>query len=132
MGNARDVSTTVLKAVELLRAVARSKQGASLTELTAMTGLQKTVCHRLLRTLQQEALVERSSSNGSYRIGCGLIELAGSALGQNALRIQAARHLRDLARATGDVAMLFVPYGSHAMCIDRIDGDYPVKAPGVE
>lgn len=128
----KEVSLTVIKATGILWIIGRAGRDLEFVEIVRESKLPKTVCYRLLHTLESERLVERNPDNGRFRIGPGLIELAGSAIGRNALRNQASRKLAELARITGDAVLLFIPYGRHAMCIDRFDGDCPVKPAGVE
>ncbi|MDB5376916.1 MAG: transcriptional regulator, IclR family [Rubritepida sp.] len=128
--NGMDGSLTVQKAISLLHLIRMAKLDPALADLAVASGMPKTVCHRLLRTLQEARFIERIG--GRYRIGLGLVEVAGAALGRNELRQHASRRLAELARRTGDAVMLFAPYGMQALCIDRADGDFPIKAAGVE
>ncbi len=128
----KDLSLTVIKATALLRIIGRAGRDLDFGDIVRASAMPKTVCYRLLHTLESEGLVERDADSGRFRIGPGLVELAGSAIGRNALRNQANRKLAELARITGDAVLLFIPYGRHAMCIDRFDGDCPVKPAGVE
>jgi predicted ArsR family transcriptional regulator len=53
---------SVDRAVALLLALAEFSQGASLSELSAVTGLHKSTARRLLVTLSAKALVRRTTT----------------------------------------------------------------------
>lgn len=89
--------------------------------------MPRTVCIRLLRTLELEGLVERDSETGRYRLGLELFRLGSAALHRTDLRSAAARPMAALARATGDVVCLMVESDLQSLCIERVDGDYPIR-----
>jgi ribose transport system substrate-binding protein len=55
----------VSRACRILRAFQDDRQALSLTEVATSTGLERTVCFRLLRTLEEQALLRRSD-RGKY------------------------------------------------------------------
>lgn len=127
-----DYSQTVRRAIHLLNLIHANDGAMDFAMIHGASGLGRSVCYRLLATLQYEGMIARHPETGRYVVGPKVIELAGSALGHNALRVKANPILRELARKTGDAVLLFIPYGSYAMCVDRMDGDAPVRAAGVD
>lgn len=103
-----------------------------LADLVERSGMSKTVCFRLLSTLESEDMVRRDETGGGYLPGLRLIELAGRALAGNSLRSLAAPVMDEVARLTGDSVILFVPSKSAAMCIERRDGNAPIRPAGVD
>jgi DNA-binding IclR family transcriptional regulator len=80
---------SVDRAVALLRAVAAaSEAGGTVTALAATCGLNRATAWRILMTLEAHGMVVSDRQTGRYRIGFGIVELAGSA-GVDAL-VQAA------------------------------------------
>ena len=127
-----DLSSTVQKAIGLLTDVARSEGPVRLADLVQRSGLSKTVCFRLLATLESEDMVRRDEAGGGYMPGLRLVELAGRALAGNSWRSLAAPVMDEVARLTGDSVILFVPSKSAAMCIERRDGNAPIRPAGVD
>lgn len=127
-----DLSTTVQKAIGLLAEIGRAEGPLRLVDLVERSGLSKTVCYRLLATLESEGMVRRESAGGAYLPGLLLIELAGRSLAGNTLRSLAAPVMDEIARLTGDSVILFVPSSLAAMCIERRDGDAPIRPAGVD
>jgi DNA-binding IclR family transcriptional regulator len=127
-----ELSLTVQKAIGLLTEVGRSKTPMRLVDLVESSGLSKTVCFRLLATLESEGMLRRDVAGGAYMPGLRLIELAGRSLAGNTLRSLAAPVMDEVARMTGDSVILFVPSKLAAMCIERRDGNAPVRPAGVD
>lgn len=127
-----DLSLTVKKAIGLLTEVGRAKVPVRLVDIVEWSGLSKTVCFRLLATLESEGMLRREEVGGGYMPGLRLIELAGRSLTGNTLRSLAAPVMDEIARLTGDSVILFVPSRLAAMCIERRDGNAPVRPAGVD
>lgn len=125
----KDVSHSIVKAAGILREVGASKEGRALMEVVAATGLSTTVCFRMLATLERERFVEKDAT-GRYTLGLGLIGLARLSLQQQVIGQLTARMMADAARELNDVALLMVPDGDRALCIDRKEGDTPIITSG--
>jgi len=126
----KDTSHSIVKAAGILRELGASKNGRTLMEVVAATGLSTTVCFRMLSTLERERLVEKDAGTGAYRLGVGLIALARLSLQQQAINQLTARMMVEAARELQDVALLMVPDGDRALCIDRVEGDAPIITSG--
>ena len=99
---------SVERAAALLRAVAvATGQDATATALAEAVGLNRTTTWRILTTLEQQHLVARDETAGTYSLGVGLAELAGRA-GEAALARAARVVLQELAVRTGGTAALAV------------------------
>lgn len=127
-----DVSLTVQKAMGLLAEIGYSEQPLRLADLVVRSELSKTVCFRLVATLEGEGMLMRDQSGAGYSLGLKFIELAGRSLAGNKLRSRAVPVMDEIARRTGDSVLLFVPTKLVAMCIERRDGDAPVRPSGVD
>lgn len=125
-----DYNLSVQKAVLLLRLVGESKDGFTLSELAARSGMALTICHRLVATLEFEGFIEKSRQNGKLRLGAGLIGLAGKALQSNSVREVILEALGIVVAETGDSGLLMVPDRGEALCVARIEGDNPTNVVG--
>ncbi|PZR01698.1 MAG: IclR family transcriptional regulator [Archangium gephyra] len=85
------------RAMEVLRVLARRPQGATALELAAVTGLDRTTVHRLLRTLSGAAMVEARGS--SYVLGPACTLLGAGRLHASRLRDTALPFAVDIQRA---------------------------------
>lgn len=126
----KDVSLSIVKAASILRTVGDSKDGRTLTEIVLVTRLSTTVCHRMLATLEKEGFVDRDAPSGRYRLGFGLVALARKTLHQQLIGVLTAKMMVEAARTWNDVALLMVPDGDRALCVDRKEGDAPIISLG--
>jgi DNA-binding IclR family transcriptional regulator len=100
---------SIERAFELLQALA--VESAGLTELATRVDLPKSTVARMLGTLEGIGAVVRDDDDRTYRIGMGLVELAGAVDASAALATLVRPHLTDLADRTGEAAGFSVPTG---------------------
>lgn len=108
--------------LELLAELGESR----VTDLAAHLDTHKSTASRLLATLAAHGLVEQDPDTATFRLGQGLVRLAGSVqhafdLGSTARPI-AAR----LARQVRETVNLVVLDGTHTVCIDQVLGSASV------
>ena len=120
---------SVERAAAVVQAIAHAgKSGSRLTDLAVATGLSKTTVHRLLGTLTSLGWVEVDESSSAYVLGLPLVGIGMAASDRHGFTSLAAPHLNRLAELTGDTVYLTVRAGSHAVCVDRLVGTYPIRA----
>ena len=100
---------SIERAFELLQALA--VEPAGLTELSLRVALPKSTVARMLGTLEGIGAVARDDDDRTYRIGMGLVELAGAVDASAALATLVRPHLTDLADRSGEAAGFSVPTG---------------------
>ena len=98
----------------------RALGSARVSELQRDSGLPRTTVHRLLRQLEQEGAVDRTS--GRWRLGPTMVELGAAVPAEPRLRSVARRPLMDLARATHAMVGLSVEMAGEGMVIDVLPG----------
>lgn len=83
------------------------------TPLSAQLGLHKSTVSRsrLLSALQHEGFVEQNPDAGKYRLGVGLVNLAGADLSHMDLRRAAQPYLTCLAALTQETGSISVLQG---------------------
>jgi len=129
-GTSRAIQGTqsVSRAISLLRAVARyNENGARLSSLARNVGLHAVTARRLLSVLVVEGLVSFDPQKKIYKIGIALYHI-GSAAKQFEIREQFRSILEKIADETEDTVFLFIRRGNDAICIDRIEGRFPIRA----
>lgn len=112
---------TLDRGVHVLRAVGARPQGATVAEVSADTGLDRAVVHRLLSTLGDAGFVTRDDASRRFRLGVALIELGGQAAGQLALCQAGQPALRLLTDGTRESSCLAVRDGLDAVVIDHCE-----------
>jgi IclR family transcriptional regulator, acetate operon repressor len=122
MSNASGSSVqSVARALSVLEELAGG--GAlGVTELGRRLGVHKATASRLLSTLADHGLVQRDGGSEKYRLGLGLIHLAGAAMAGLDLVRQARPILEELAEHTRETVNLGVLDGDGVVYIDQITG----------
>ena len=105
----------------------RQRQGARLADVSAATGLSRSTAHRLLTTLVGLGLAEQDHASGCYFPGLVLLGLGAAAANRHSLAELAAPFAQELADRTGDTVYVAVRSGNMAVCVDRIEGAFPIK-----
>jgi DNA-binding IclR family transcriptional regulator len=105
---------TLDNGLRVLKEVAASPDGVTMTELARATGLHRTVAYRLLLTLGQHCMVTQDD-NGRFRIGVGVLELSAALRGD--LQSAARPQMQLLADSTGATVHLTVLDGQDAIGI---------------
>jgi IclR family acetate operon transcriptional repressor len=102
-------------------------------EIARELGMTPSTVHRLLAQLEDEGLV-RSLPEGRYELGLEFLRLAWLASGAGSLRELALPHLRALAAAAGETAILasYDPARLEACVVATVESDQPVRfVPGL-
>jgi IclR family acetate operon transcriptional repressor len=121
-GSSNGQVQSVARAAGLLELLAEESGDLGVTELGRRLGVHKATASRLLSTLAEHGLVERHPATDKYRLGFGLIHLAGVAMAGLDLVQQARPILEDLAEKTSETVNLAVLDGDRVMHIDQIAG----------
>jgi len=112
---------SVDRALRILEILARSGE-SGVTELAAALEVHKSTAFRLVATLEQHRLVEQVEGRGKYRLGVGLLRLAGATSARLDV-VQEARPLcKQLAAATGETVNLATLSGNSALYLDQVAG----------
>lgn len=102
-------------------------RGCPLSELAEQSGVPHPSAHRILKQLIAERLVVHDAETHRYRLGPLAFELglAGSTL--HDIRDLCEPAMAALARDTEDTAYLVVRSGFEAVCLHRLEGDFPIR-----
>jgi len=107
------------RAIAVLRAFTVETPELGVTEVGRRVGLHKSTAFRLLSALAAEGLVSQDPETGRYRLGVGLIELAGRVLVHIDLRQVARRHMRPLAEKVGETVNLAILDGTQVLNLEQ-------------
>lgn len=92
------------------------------TALAAELGVHKSTASRLVATLESRGLVEQVEDRGKYRLGSGVLRLAGATTARLDLVQEARPICRRLAAETNETVNVVVRSGDAALYIDQISG----------
>lgn len=119
---------SLTRALSLLRHLAASSDGMSLTELSEAAGLPPSTTHRLLTTLEAERFVRPEPQGGVWRVGVAAFYV-GSAFARSRDKLSITRpYLRRLMEMSGETANLFVESEGEAICIGQIESRHAMRA----
>jgi DNA-binding IclR family transcriptional regulator len=116
------------RAMQVLDVVGESANtGARLSDVMRVTGLGRATTHRFLKALVGQGLIEIDPDSGLYFLGMKLLVLSGAASNRFGLARRAAPALQRLAERTGDTIYLSIKIGDSAVCLDRVEGAFPIR-----
>ncbi len=118
---------SVSRALRSLEMIAEAGE-LGVTDLGRRLGVHKATASRLASALAERGLVERDPVTDKYRLGFGLIRLAGAAMAGLDLVSTARPILEDLADRTGETVNLGVLSGDGVVYIDQITSTRSVVA----
>src|SRR5688500_18561660 len=112
---------SVDRALGILEVLARTGE-SGVTELSIELGVHKSTAFRLVATLEAHRLVEQTSDRGRYRLGMGILRLAGATTARLDLVQEARPIARQLAADTGETVNIAVLAESSALYLDQVAG----------
>lgn len=118
---------SVDRALTILETLARSGE-AGVTDLAAALEVHKSTAFRLVATLESHGLVEQIDGRGKYRLGIGLLRLAGATTARLDV-VQEARPIsRKLAADTGETVNVSVLADRSALYLDQVAGSSALQS----
>jgi DNA-binding IclR family transcriptional regulator len=112
---------SVDRALGILEVLARTGE-SGVTEIALELGVHKSTAFRLVATLEAHRLVEQTTDRGRYRLGMGILRLAGATTARLDLVQEARPIARQLAADTGETVNIAVLAESSALYLDQVAG----------
>lgn len=113
---------SIQKAVRVLEAFTKERPERSVTEISIQLGWHKAVVHKILITLEHGRLVQRDPSTRRYRLGPGIMQLAGVFQSEEPLLREGVPLLKELSRRTGHTAALAILDGLNVLYVAAVEG----------
>lgn len=110
---------------DVLELLADHPEGMTITEISKRLRLPISSGHNLLQRMVASE-VTTVSEDLRYSLGPRAVRLGIRIVDRLEVRAAARRHLRDLARSTGEDIYLAVPLGRRVTYVDRVVGSRPV------
>ncbi|KQP19407.1 IclR family transcriptional regulator [Pseudorhodoferax sp. Leaf267] len=119
---------SIQRVVRILRELgARNREGVRLSDLVQSLKLEQPTVHRMLRSLVAESIATQDPATKRYFLGQAVYELGLAAGHRFGLKSLCEPILSSLSTRTKDTAFLAVRSGDDSVCLDRREGDSPVK-----
>lgn len=112
---------SVDRALRILDVLARLGE-AGVTEIAGELGVHKSTAFRLVATLEAHDLVQQTEDRGKYRLGMGLVRLAGSSAARLDVVQEARPVCRRLAAECGETVNIAVLAERAALYVDQVAG----------
>ncbi|MGH3656785.1 MAG: IclR family transcriptional regulator [Micromonosporaceae bacterium] len=112
---------SVDRAVTVLEILAREGE-AGVTEIAKEIGVHKSTAFRLVAALEARDLVEQNAERGKYRLGVGIVRLAGATAARLDLVQESRPVCRALATETGETVNIVVVSDRAALYLDQVAG----------
>lgn len=120
-------ASVIVNAIAVLRSFTADEPLLGVTEIANRVGLHKSTVSRILATFEQEGLVERDADTRRFRLGLGLIAVAGPLLAELEERRVAYPVLRELTERTGETSALMMWEGNESICVEQIASRHQIK-----
>lgn len=121
---------TIQRAGTILRCFIESDSELGVNFISRKIGIHKSTVSRLLSALRREGFVEQNPETGKWRLGIGLLSLAGVVLERMDLRKAAQIPLRDLVEETQETINVTVLDNNECVNIESIHSPKPIQYAG--
>jgi DNA-binding IclR family transcriptional regulator len=122
MTGARPVSSTALKALQVLEAVAATPGPALLGDVARTAGTDKSTTYRMLATLVAAGYVHQDLHSRRYSLSYRVVSLSRNLLAENEVFQVTRATLEALASQTGEATDLSVIDGHESVLVQRVKG----------
>lgn len=112
---------SVERAVAILEILARSGE-SGVTDIAHELAVHKSTAFRLVATLELGGLVEQTGDRGKYRLGVGILRLAGATTARLDVVQESRPVCRKLAADTGETVNIAVLSDRSALYLDQVAG----------
>ncbi|UBM08483.1 IclR family transcriptional regulator [Cupriavidus metallidurans] len=120
---------TIQRAAFILRLLsAHNRTGMRLADIYRDAMLERSTAHRILQGLVTEQLVTQHPASKRYYLGSSIYEMGLAAAPRFQLRDVCHPHIKALAEKTEDTVFLTVRSGFNGICVDRLEGSFPIRA----
>ena len=118
---------SVDRALTILGILARLGE-AGVTEIAGELGVHKSTAFRLVATLERHGMVEQNEERGKYRLGVGVLRLAGATTARLDVVQEARPICRKLAADSGETVNIAVLSDRSALYLDQVAGQSALQS----
>lgn len=121
MSNSASPVQSVDRAIRVLEILADDGE-SGVTDIAAILDVHKSTAFRLIAALESRGLVEQNSDRGKYRLGAGILRLAGATTARLDVVQEVRPFARILAADLGETVNVAVLNAGAALYLDQIAG----------
>ncbi|MGB7448471.1 MAG: IclR family transcriptional regulator [Ornithinimicrobium sp.] len=118
---------SVDRALSVLTILARAGE-AGVSDIARELGVHKSTVFRLVATLEAHDMVEQHADRGKYRLGVGVLRLAGATSARLDVVQEARPIARELAAASGETVNLAILAETSALYVDQVAASSSLQA----
>jgi DNA-binding IclR family transcriptional regulator len=118
---------SVDRALTIMAILARLGE-AGVTEIAAELKVHKSTAFRLVATLESHGMVEQNEERGKYRLGVGVLRLAGATTARLDVVQEARPICRKLAADSGETVNVAVLSDRSALYLDQVAGQSALQS----
>jgi DNA-binding IclR family transcriptional regulator len=112
---------TLRKALAILDAFAAAETPLTVAEVAIRAGVTRPTAHRLVQTLIADGYLTQNPRDGRISPGYSVLQLAGSLLDTNQLRVESLPHLEALAHKIGERANLGILHRNQLLYLAGVE-----------
>ncbi len=117
----------VIRAIDVIELMAASERDLSLSEIMQAVNIPKQSLLRILRTLCDRGILDRTGRRGIYRLGMKLLYLGNRLQDKIQLRSVALPFMKELAMETGKTVELTTLDRDQLILIEQVEGTEGVR-----
>ncbi len=118
----------ITRAVSVMRALAESPEGLTLSETAAQAGLAASTAHRILTTLESERFVRFDATTGAWHVGVSAFTVGAAFSRTRDVIVLARPYMRRLMESTGETANIFLESGGELVCMGQVESRHAMRA----
>jgi IclR family transcriptional regulator, KDG regulon repressor len=122
------MNNTLVKGLQLLEVLARSKNPQGVSDLADSLSLGKSNVHRLLQALVELGYVKKDEATAQYQVSLKLWELGAAVEAGLSIKAAASEAMNRLLARTRETVHLSVLDGEQVVYVDKLDSPEPVRA----
>jgi DNA-binding IclR family transcriptional regulator len=111
---------SVERAARILKALGTGAPRLGVTEIADRLGIAKATVYGLVRTLEQQELVEQDAETGKYRLGPAMLQLGNAFLEHHELRSRSLLWADSLASRVGEAVRVGVLHGRTVLIVHHV------------
>ena len=112
---------SLARGLKILDILGQAQDGASITELAEILGVDKGSASRLVATLVNFGYAEKDEQTRRFHLGPQVVPLSRSVLARLSMREAAKPFLRQLMERTGECVHLAVPAQGKVLYVDQVE-----------
>lgn len=115
--------STVAKALDIIEAISKHKDGVSLSDLAAQTRLNRTTVYRILSVLASRGYVYQQGKKGKYTFGLSFLQYSDITNAATSIKDKALPYMHNLCNEISETVNMAILDGIDAIGISVIAAD---------